>query len=216
MNGIWNQSSKCVNRTFCRNDKEQLAKENNKTACYCQCGFSRGVPLWRTMWLTLTVTVDNAQILYWGLPFRSHLYFMYMAFMAYHAPHRYYLVIREVSHQYDSKTITNTSSLCGYVRPNHDVISRHFVQTSSWRSKRTWFCWLALICGHFPLANAILFDYLKKNWWRVRYHIRIRTGAIKHLVLLAINRSVPLVSPCDECLVEKFGMGAYALENGRQ
>jgi hypothetical protein len=28
-------------------------------------------------------------------------------------------------------TITNTSSLCGYVRANHDVISRHFVQTSS-------------------------------------------------------------------------------------
>jgi hypothetical protein len=59
-------------------------------------------------------------------------------------------------------TIANTSSLCGYVRPNYDVISRHFVQTSSWRSKRTWFCWFASICGHFPLGNGIPFDYLKR------------------------------------------------------
>jgi hypothetical protein len=72
-------------------------------------------------------------------------------------------------------TITNTSSLCGYVRPNHDIISHHFVQTSSWHSKRTWFCWFASISGYFPLSNAILFDYLKKNLWRVHY--RIRTGA---------------------------------------
>jgi hypothetical protein len=74
-------------------------------------------------------------------------------------------------------TKTKTSSLCEYVRPNHDVISRHFVQTSSWRSKRTWFCWFASICGHFPLENAIPFDYLKKNWWRVRYRYRIRASA---------------------------------------
>jgi hypothetical protein len=66
-------------------------------------------------------------------------------------------------------TITNTSSRCGYVRRNRDVISRHFVQTSSCkrgsasilvRSKRTRFCSFSSICVHFPLANAIPLGYL--------------------------------------------------------
>jgi hypothetical protein len=60
-------------------------------------------------------------------------------------------------------TITNTSSLCGYVHPNQDVISRHFVQTSLWHSKLTWFCWFASICGHFPFANAMPFDWKRTN-----------------------------------------------------
>jgi hypothetical protein len=38
-------------------------------------------------------------------------------------------------------------SICKRKMPTyHDVISRHFVQTSSWRSKR-WFCWFASICA---------------------------------------------------------------------
>jgi hypothetical protein len=80
-------------------------------------------------------------------------------------------------------TITNTSSLCGYVRPNHDVIARHFVQTSSWRSKQTWFCWFASICGHFPLANAIPFDYLKKELMPCSLSLSCETSLLLHPVV---------------------------------
>jgi hypothetical protein len=82
-----------------------------------------------------------------------------------------------------TKTITNTSSLCGYCRPNPDVISRHFVQTSSWRSKRTWFCWFASICGHFPLGNAIPFDYLK-----IIYDLFVI------VIVFVLVRNLPIVS----------------------
>jgi hypothetical protein len=74
-------------------------------------------------------------------------------------------------------TITNTSSLCGYMRPNHDVILRHFVQTSSW-SRFVIFQtnMILLICFDIWACYAIWL--LEKNWWRVRY--RIRTGANPH------------------------------------
>jgi hypothetical protein len=48
-------------------------------------------------------------------------------------------------------TIMNTSSLCTCVQ----------IMTSS--SKWTWFCWFASICGHFLIANAMPFDYLKNG-----------------------------------------------------
>jgi hypothetical protein len=86
---------------------------------------------------------------------------------------------RTYSHQYendnDSEYVISLGVL--WVHSNHDVNSHHFVQTSSRRSNRTRFCWFASICGHFPLANAMPFDYLKNNWWRVRYRYRIRTAA---------------------------------------
>jgi hypothetical protein len=82
-------------------------------------------------------------------------------------------------------TITNTSSLCGYVRPNHHAISRHFVQTSSWRSKQAWFCWFVSICGHFPLANAMPFEYLKNI-----------DDVFVIVIVFALVRSIPRKSLC--------------------
>jgi hypothetical protein len=65
---------------------------------------------------------------------------------------------RDVSHQYENDN-DNGHVITLWVRASKSW--RHFRQTSSWRSKRTWFCWFASICGHFPLANAVQFDYLK-------------------------------------------------------
>jgi hypothetical protein len=77
-------------------------------------------------------------------------------------------VNREVSHQYENDN------------DDEHVITLWVRASKSWRHLapfRSWFCWFASICGYFPLANAIPFDYLN-NWWRVRYRYRIRTGAM--------------------------------------
>jgi hypothetical protein len=97
--------------------------------------------------------------------------------------------IREVSHQYENDNDNEHVITLWVCASNHDVISRHFVQINSWRSKQTWFCWFASICGHFPLANAVRFDYLKTNWWRVRD--RIRTGAKSHYYSVLHWNSTP-------------------------
>jgi hypothetical protein len=82
--------------------------------------------------------------------------------------------IREFSHQYENDN-DNEHVISLWVRASRSWrYLAPFRSTSSSRSKRTWFCWFASICWHFPLANAIPFDYLKNNCWRVRYHYRFR------------------------------------------
>jgi hypothetical protein len=67
---------------------------------------------------------------------------------------------------------------------------RHFVQTSSWCSKRTWFCWFVSICGHFPRANAIPFDYLKNNWKIIRTGAKPPQRVSERYVNKKVNRYV--------------------------
>jgi hypothetical protein len=83
-------------------------------------------------------------------------------------------VVNDVIHR---RSCNDNEHVTHFVGTCVQIISRHFAQTGSWRSKRTWFCRFASIWGHFPLANAIPFDDLKKYWWRVRYRYRVRTGA---------------------------------------
>jgi hypothetical protein len=86
------------------------------------------------------------------------------------------------------------------------MTSSRVISTTSRRSKRTWFCWFASICGHFPLANAMPFDYFKKNWWRdvkppccQLSDLPKCSGYLKWLVLGSIDFSV-------RCLLCMYGI----------
>jgi hypothetical protein len=86
----------------------------------------------------------------------------------------YKFINREVSHLCENDN-DNEHVITLWVRVSKSW--RHLAPfrsdvTSSWRSKRTWFCWFASTCGHFRHANEMSFDYLNKNWWRVRYRYR--------------------------------------------